>query len=207
VQGTCPSGYGANAAYHTPKGIWGVADLPGAYGLFTLGFSPDFVGSEFFQASTTMHELGHNLRLWHSGEEPVFTPAPKGRVNLFLPPQCKPHHPSIISYLYQMNGLIDAAGKPHIDYSGNVFGLSGGPVQESALSDSVLLPEPAPFRTAWYAPLTANSLGVNLQVPAATKHCDGSPKAANENFGRLETNTVGAIIDWDGLPELEEPAN
>ena len=50
--------------------------------------------------------------------------------------QCKPNHESIISYLYQMNGLVDNAGVPHVNYSTGVNGLtSAGTVVETGLFD------------------------------------------------------------------------
>jgi hypothetical protein len=205
--GTCETGQSPNAAFHTPKGYSGVADLPGAYGLITLGFSPDLVGSEFFQASTTMHELGHNLRLWHGAEEPLFTdstdPTKPGRVNVFMPPQCKPNHFSITSYLYQMRGLIDKDNIPRVNYSTGQFGLtSAGTVVETSLFDAALVPAGGIYKTAWYAPLATGSIGAKLQVPASNKHCDGSAKIDTDpavGTGRLEATTVGAIINWNGL--------
>src|SRR4029079_566876 len=91
---------------------------------------------------TTMHELGHNLRLWHGGEEPQFTDSSTkpGRVNVFMPPQCQQNHTSIISYLYQMNGLLDNAGVPHVNYSAGVSGLVNGSVDETSLFDAALVP-------------------------------------------------------------------
>ena len=138
-----------NPACHTPKGTSGVADLPGQFGMITLGFSPDFVGSDFFQASTTLHELGHNLRLWHPGEPPMLgATQSNGIVNVTIPTQCKPNHPSVISYLHQMYGLVDEFGVPQIDFSRDVFGLTSESVngtstyvvREGQLFDAAFLP-------------------------------------------------------------------
>ena len=58
-----------------PIGASGVADLPGFNSMITLGLSKNFLGTEYFQASTTLHELGHTMELWHGGAPPKFTDA------------------------------------------------------------------------------------------------------------------------------------
>ena len=50
-----------NPAFHVPLGASGVADLPGFNSMITLGLSKNFTGTEYFQASTTLHELGHTM--------------------------------------------------------------------------------------------------------------------------------------------------
>ena len=56
-----------------PKSVSGVSDLPGGDGMVTLGLWENFVGTDFFLATTTMHELGHQLDLWHGGAPPQFS--------------------------------------------------------------------------------------------------------------------------------------
>ena len=85
-----------------PKSTSGVSDLLGGDLLITLGLWDNFVGTDFMQASTLMHELGHNLALRHGGGP--------------LEPNCKPNYQSIMSYLYQVHGLLDATGAAHINY-------------------------------------------------------------------------------------------
>ena len=41
--------------------------------MITLGLSKNFLGTEYFQASTTLHELGHTMELWHGGARPAFS--------------------------------------------------------------------------------------------------------------------------------------
>ena len=55
------------------------------------------------QASTLMHELGHNMERRHGGEA--------------FEPNCKPTYLSVMNYLYQLRGLLDDDGKPHLDFS------------------------------------------------------------------------------------------
>src|SRR5205814_5382540 len=54
--------------FHVPSTSSGVSDLPGADSMVTLGaWGNGFVGTEFMQASTTLHELGHSLWRTHGG--------------------------------------------------------------------------------------------------------------------------------------------
>ena len=72
--------------------------------LVTLGLwdNTNFVGSDFGVASTTMHEFGHTFGLGHGGD---------------ALPNCKPNYLSVMNYMFQLGGLVDAAGVPHLGYS------------------------------------------------------------------------------------------
>ena len=89
----------------------GVGELPGRFFMVTLGLWDGLVGTEFMQASTTLHELGHNLGLWHGGAAPQFTNLSNARANTFVQPNCKPNYFSIMSYVFQATGVIDYLGK------------------------------------------------------------------------------------------------
>ena len=135
-----------------PRSSAGVADVPGGDFIISLGFWDGFVGTDFVQASTTMHELGHNLERWHGGDPPQFSSvaagvssAPEDRVILFEP-NCKPNYLSVMSYLFQVRGLLDDAGDPHLSYSSQVI----DPLDETSLGSGVTMP--GPYRTAWFAP-------------------------------------------------------
>ena len=65
-----------------------------------------FLGSPFVQASTTMHELGHNIELY-GGDRPVWGPANTPTTPTYFVPNCKPNYQSIMSYLFQSRGLFD----------------------------------------------------------------------------------------------------
>ncbi len=75
-----------------------------------------------YQASTIMHELGHNLGLEHGGNTPT---------------NYKPNYISIMNYLYQMNGLPtigvsegDRYLYEHFDI-GNLAGLTNSPLDST----------------------------------------------------------------------------
>ena len=162
--------------------------------MVTLGLWENFVGTDFFLGTTTMHEVGHQLDLWHGGAPPQFSdstgwdddhdwnPNPwmrqwdderhrpgtgRGRVTVEFEPNCKPNHLSVMSYLFQMGGLLDDAGVPHLDYSRE----TAGDLDERRLLDR---PIGTPrYRTAWFAPLGPGTLGEALGTPAAKKFCSG----------------------------------
>src|SRR5215203_347767 len=103
-----------NPQFHVPTSASGIADLPGNTALITLGLWDDFVGTEFMQASTTLHEIGHNVNLWHGGPPPVWGTKTTPTV---VEPNCKPNYLSSMSYLYQAHGLYDLSGNANIDFS------------------------------------------------------------------------------------------
>ena len=49
-----------------------------------------------------MHELGHTFGLGHGGD---------------AMPNCKPNYLSVMNYMFQLGGLVDAEGVPHLGYS------------------------------------------------------------------------------------------
>ncbi|GIZ53723.1 hypothetical protein [Noviherbaspirillum aridicola] len=86
-------------------GSSGVAELNGADLIVTLG-GYGFTGAEGvdrnmltnLQASTLMHEFGHNLGLHHGGHEDV---------------NYKPNHYSVMNYMYQFAGLSATPQSPY----------------------------------------------------------------------------------------------
>ena len=153
-----------NPDFHVPKSRSGVGDgnsRGGGDAMVTLGGWDNFVGTDFFQAATLMHELGHNFGRSHGGD--------LAQLN------GKPNYLSVMSYLFQLNGLFDDnpehAGIPQLDFSGEALGA----LNESNLTD---LPaglvagmdgRPPRYRTSWYAPQGPGTIG-----SAATKHTDGT---------------------------------
>ena len=187
--------------YHVPTTAGGVADLPGGNALVTLGLWDEFVGRPFVRASTTFHELGHNLNLWHGGAPAVFgdsaPAAPAAPASTYIEPNCKPNYLSSMSYLFQVHGLFDDSDGIHLDYSGTAV----DPLNESvSLADGPLSPLP-PYRSAWYAP-ASSPLAIGLGVPAAGRYCSGRAFAPNPNplMARVYTSAVAAPVDWDGNP-------
>jgi len=189
--------FAANPAYYVPKSVSGVAELPGKFFMVSLGLWDNHQGTRDMQAYTTLHELGHNLDLWHGGGKPQFTNTSRG-LHVFVQPNCKPNHLSIMSYLFQATGVADAAGVARARFSGEVVGA----LNEQSLIDSPLFmasPD-APF-TSWYAPKAPGSLGAKFSLEAATKHCDGTPLLATDpavGTVRLDLKVANGSIDWAG---------
>jgi hypothetical protein len=174
--GDCASG-APNPLIHVPAGVSGTAEFPGGGDfLITLGLwnNTNFVGEDTGIASTTMHELGHTFGLGHGG------------VTL---PNCKPNYVSVMNYLFQLGGLIDADGKPHLGYSNADY----VEINEQSLSETYTVP--GLFRTAWYAPASAGDEPVK-------RFCNGLQFPEGTPPMRRVDGTVGGPIDWngDGLP-------
>jgi hypothetical protein len=184
----------ANPDFRVPSSSSGVADLPGGNVMITLGLWDNFLGSPFVQASTTLHELGHNLGLWHGGGPAVWGNPTTATA---FQPNCKPNYLSVMSYLFQVHGLLDDQGHPHVDFSRDVY----GDVDETFLSDGSLA-TPLAYRTAWFAPLAPGTLGYTLGTPAATTFCSGAAfpdplPAGWVPMGRIEGPSVSASVDWN----------
>ena len=178
----------ANPDFHVPRTNTGVGDFPGGDFIVSLGAFDDVdglpVGTPFMQASTMMHEMGHGFERRHGGDA--------------LEPNCKPLYFSAMNYLYQLRGLLDDAGVPHLDFSREEF--AGTTINETSLVDGSL--SFLPYRIGWYAPLATSYLR-GLGTPVA-KHCDGSPLLPTDP--RWCASTRGrrrGAVDWkaDGTSE------
>jgi hypothetical protein len=185
--------------YHVPTSASGVADLPGGNLLVTLGLWDELVGRPFVRASTTFHELGHNLYLWHGGKAAIFGDdaplAPALPTSTYIEPNCKPNYQSSMSYMFQIHGLFDDSDIAHLDYSGTAI----ADINKTAdLTDGQLL-NPAPYRFAWYAP-SSSPLALSLGVSKSSRYCSGRPFTPNPDpfMARVYTTTVAAPIDWNG---------
>ena len=194
---TAPAGiynnYGLAVSNGVPRSNSGQSDLLGGDVIVTLGRWDDFTGTEFMQASTLMHELGHNLALRHGGTA--------------TEPNCKPNYQSIMSYLFQVRGLLDPTGVPHVNYSDRTLPS----LNESSLSESAGLGAAAlPYLPRWFAPLAGSFLDSQIGTTPAAKHCDGTPLNRDANGSLTEPTTVridgvslpgkpiaGSPIDWN----------
>jgi hypothetical protein len=184
-----------NPSFHTPSSASGVADLPGGNAMVTLGFWDEHVGRPFVRASTTFHELGHNLNLWHGGRPPVWGDKVLQKTTL-IEPNCKPTYQSAMSYLFQVHGLFDNGGTRHLDFSG---AQSANVVETLTPADAPLFPA-SNYRPAWYAP-AGSALAAELGISPATRYCSGFQfDAANPPFpmARVTAKTAEAPIDWNG---------
>jgi hypothetical protein len=201
--GACANG--ANPEFHVPSSASGIADLPGGTALITLGLwdTEKFVGSPFLQASTTLHELGHNANLWHGGKVASFVSTPQGTETL-VEPNCKPNYLSVMSYMFQVHGLFDEQDRPHIDYSDRKH----DPLNESALVEGPLSPFPK-YRVTWFAPVDSE-LATFQGSPAAKRFCNGAPfgpAAPDPLYGRVRALTTDTAINWDGNPGQSGPVD
>lgn len=194
--GACASG--ANPEFHVPSSASGIADLPGGTVLITLGLwdTEKFVGSPFLQASTTLHELGHNANLWHGGRAAIFGDQAHGTATS-VEPNCKPNYLSVMSYMFQVHGLFDEQDRPHVDYSDRAH----APLNESALVEGPLSPFPK-YRVTWFAPVDSE-LATFQGSPAAKRFCNGAPfpmAPPDPPYGRVRALTTSTAINWDGNP-------
>jgi hypothetical protein len=160
--------------------------------MVTLGLWDELLGRPFVQASTTVHELGHTLELWHGGFGPVWGDTATAT---YVEPNCKPNYLSVMSYFFQAKGVVDDGGNPHVDLSHDTHGN----LDEAFLTDG-LLALPLRYRTAWYAPLVPGTLGHLLGVTPAKRFCNGLPFPPNgwPVTGRIEGGGVSEPIDWNG---------
>jgi len=84
--------------------------------IVSLGSFTGSVGSEYEQAGTFMHELGHCLGLGHGGGDEVPT---------------KPNYLSVMNYLFQTEGLVTEDEGRKFDYSRQAL----DPLDETKLAD------------------------------------------------------------------------
>jgi hypothetical protein len=179
------------ALFRTPefRTTSGIADLPGGDFLATLGFwrsdtlEDDQVGSVLQQAGTIMHELGHTLNLRHAGNQNT--------------PGCKPNYQSVMNYLFQTRGLINASGEAKVDYSRQAATLS---LNEGSLNESAGLGLALLYRARWYGPAGTldNKLNSTLGNRLAKRHCDGTPLNANETaLVRIDAPALSVGVDWN----------
>ena len=178
--------WGLGVSNGTPPSISGTSDVAGGDLMISLGLWDNQVGTDFMQASTLFHELGHNLGLEHGGD------IADGN-------NCKPNYLSSMSYLFQARGLLTPDGVPHIDYSGQKLPT----LDEFSLDESRGFGVAAlPYLPRWFAPFSTSFVDVAVGTTPATKHCDGTPLIATDPVGgtvRIDgTSLVASTIDWNG---------
>jgi hypothetical protein len=193
-----------NPATPVPVGVSGTGDGGGSGGgdlMVTLGFWDNFVGTDFQQASTLMHELGHNFGLRHG---PTYISN-----GLLTVQNCQPNYESVMNYAFQVHGLtvksinvpIDGfqLNESVIDYARQV--LPG--VNETTLNESAGLGT-MNYATAWHVNRNA-ALLASVGSTALRRHCDGSFLSSQEfsdytngnGMVRVESSTRTAPIDWN----------
>jgi hypothetical protein len=197
-----------NVSGTSDGGGWGGGDLEVA-----LGFWDNFIGTDFMQGSTFMHELGHTFRFRHGGPS-LFDPT----TGTFRPePNCKPNYESVMSYGFQMSGLLcdplspspQCTGKPPgfavIDYSRQDL-VGSVNLNENSLTEANT-PELAGriYRTRWFSP--TSTLAVNQNIPAASRHCDGTALKDGE-IGLYRIDGIDLTnADWNGNLVIDAGTN
>jgi len=180
AMGDCASG-STNPLIHVPAGISGTADYPGGGDfLITLGLwdNTNFVGGDFPVASTTVHELGHTFGLGHGGD---------------ALPNCKSNYLSVMNYMFQLGGLVDAEGVPHLGYSAAAY-LD---LDETGLVETYSVP--GSFRTSWYAPWSTGDAGT-----PAKRFCNGLKFPEGTPAMARVDGSVGAPIDWNADGDTDD---
>src|SRR6266849_1841383 len=117
---------------------------------------------------------------------------------------CKPNYQSSMSYLFQVQGLQDANGVPHIDYSNQALPI----LNESSLNESPsgLGTTALAYLPRWYAP-SSFPITSGFASPA-TKHCDGTPITNGAVMFRIDGKSLStSSLDWDneGSSSLSNP--
>jgi hypothetical protein len=180
-----------NEDFHVPTSRSGYGDEPGGDALITFGLWPNV--SNFLIASTTAHEIGHNIWRGHRGGNPAAASEP-------LEANCNPNYLSVMNYFFQKGGVQGADGIPTIDFSREQLPS----LNENNLRENVSLGSTR-YRSAWYAPRAG--VAQALATTAAKRHCDGSTLSAAEEADRLAGGGMVRIdafsnvtppIDWNG---------
>lgn len=176
-----------------PRRTSGIADSGGGDFMLTLGRWDNQTGSDFVQGATLLHELGHLFGLRHGGNVP----------NSAVEPNCKPNYQSVMNYLFQVRGLMNAQGVPSIDFSRQLLPA----LSEGALGEAAGLGAATEYLPRWYAPAAGSFIDRALNTAPATRLCDGSPIPTDSlgtplpgfDYVRVDADPRrGSAIDWNG---------
>jgi VCBS repeat-containing protein len=178
--------------YHVNTSSSGAGALPGHQFITSLGRWENFVGKPISRLTAILHEWGHNVGLWHGGAPARLVYDGEGVVKI-AQDNCKTNYLSVMSYLFQGDGVKDLANKGHAVLSSAV----NQTVRETDLKDFAIAGGLLPFRTAWFAPLNQGGLVDSLGKPA-TKLCNGLPFPGGVPIamGRFDALTLSPNIDW-----------
>lgn len=140
-----------------------------------------------FQASTLMHELGHNLGLLHGGDEDENN---------------KPNYFSIMNYLYQLSGLSEIGNNEGDRYYAEFFPGSancGGSFTNPSTSTTFRMD----FSHGVSAPITKTAANETTGLGQMTTsgvdfNCDGDQTDASANTG-LGSGSWSDFDDWENI--------
>ncbi|MFC4145230.1 PxKF domain-containing protein [Micromonospora mangrovi] len=168
--------YDSTTSSGISRGI-GASDLIVSLGSFTGG-----TGTDNEQAGTLMHELGHNLALRHGGGDDV---------------NYKPNYLSIMSYGFQLGGVIKGGAAGTFDYSRSALGA----LNESSLSEPAGIGA-AGYGTRHWCPASSSYVAVNNAGGAIDWNCNGNATETGVSFdvnNDSATNTLNGFNDWANL--------
>ncbi|MGW5669779.1 PxKF domain-containing protein [Micromonospora sp. NPDC003776] len=168
--------YDSTTSSGISRGI-GASDLIVSLGSFTGG-----TGSDSEQAGTLMHELGHNLSLRHGGGDDT---------------NYKPNYLSIMSYGFQMSGVIKGGAVGTFDYSRSALGS----LNENSLSEPAGIGA-AGYGTRHWCPIPGAYVAVNNAGGAIDWNCNGNSTETGVSFDVNNdgaNGTLNGYNDWANL--------
>ena len=163
--------------------------IPASDFIVSLGSWPEQVGTPMQQAGTFMHELGHNIGLRHGGADHV---------------NYKPNYLSIMSYFFQMSGLLRNGRFGELDYSKFLIeDLDENHLNEIKGLDAVGGDDPIKaYGTQYYCPDVKQKI-VKSAYRFVDWNCNGKRTnrgmAVDLNNDHTLNTLTGRYNDWDNL--------
>ena len=163
--------------------------IPASDFIVSLGSWPEQVGTPMQQAGTFMHELGHNIGLRHGGADHV---------------NYKPNYLSIMSYFFQMSGLLRNGKFGELDYSKFLIeDLDENHLNEAKGLDAVGGDDPIKaYGTKYYCP-DGKPKTVKSAYRFVDWNCNGKRTNRNVAVDLNNDHTLNILTghynDWDNL--------
>lgn len=172
--------YTISAHDYSPTGSSGISrGISASDFIVSLGSWDGNTGTLEQQAGTFMHELGHNLGLWHGGNENV---------------NRKPNYLSIMSYTFQVFGIIQGGAWGTFDYSG----MDMDDLNELALNETLGLGTAgAGFGTNFSCGFVADaSLAIDWD-------CNGTPNGVSVSADINSDGTQSTLTGFDDWANIQ----
>jgi uncharacterized protein YjbI with pentapeptide repeats len=184
--------------YHVPTSSSGAGDLPGWKAIISLGRWEGRLGTPFVRASTTFHELGHHLGLWHGGGAAKLQNTQQGLVKS-VEPNGKSNYLSIMNYLFQSRGLLSDSTVPPTARIALSSAAISPQIKEGSLKDLAF--GALPYRTAWFVPLHPGvqpppTLADALGLTPRDRLLNGLPLPAGVSMARFDALDSSGNMDW-----------
>jgi hypothetical protein len=169
--------YDSTTSSGISRGI-GASDLIVSLGSFTGG-----TGTDSEQAGTLMHELGHNLGLRHGGGDDT---------------NYKPNYLSIMSYGFQLGGVIKGGVAGTFDYSRSALAS----LNENSLSEPAGIGAPG-YGTRHWCPASGAYVAVNNAGGAIDWNCNGNSTETGVSFDINDDAAKGTLNGYDDWANLK----